>query len=56
MNMDNVIDFAMTKLFKLAEYVCSKCSSIVDEPAATQEIIPTIRFTNEDKMIERELV
>ena len=49
LNMDKVIDIAMTKLFQLAEYVCSKCSSLVDEPAVNQEVAPTIRFTNEDK-------
>lgn len=47
--MDRIIDLAMTKLFQLGEYVCSKCSSVVDKPAATQEIVSTIRFTNEDK-------
>lgn len=72
--MDKVVDFAMTKLFHLAEYVCSKtvikrvesdacigspeceqtrliikCSPVVDEPATKQEVVPTIRFTNEDK-------
>lgn len=47
--MDKVIDLAMTKLFQLAEYVCNMCSSITDEPAATQEVVPTIHFTNEDK-------
>lgn len=49
LNMDKVIDIAMTKLFQLAEYVCSKCSSVVDESAVNQEVAPTIRFTNEDK-------
>jgi hypothetical protein len=49
MNMDKVIDFAMTKLFQLAEYVCSRCSSVVDEPTATNEVEPIIHFTNEDK-------
>lgn len=49
--MDKMIDLAMTKLFQLAEYVCSKCSSITDEPSATQEVVPTIRFTNEDKTV-----
>lgn len=47
--MDKVIDLAMTKLFQLAEYVCRRCSSAEDEPAATQEVVPTIHFTNEDK-------
>ena len=63
--MDKVIDLAMTKLFQLVEYVCSKCSATTDEPAATKEVepvtrftkevAPTIRFTNEDKMVEGEL-
>ena len=55
LNMDKVIDLAMTKLFQLAEYVCSRCSSVMDEPAAKQEVVPTIRFTNEDKMVEGDL-
>ena len=46
--MDKVIDLAMTKLFHLAEYVCNWCSFLVGEPAAKQEVVPTIRFTNED--------
>lgn len=52
MNMNRVIDFVMTKLFQLAEYVCSRYSSILDESAATQtkqKVIPTIHFTNEDR-------
>lgn len=55
MNMDKVIDLAMTKLFQLAEYVCSKCSFVADKPAATQEVAPTIHFTNEDRMVEGDL-
>ena len=55
MSMDKMIDLAMTQLFQLAEYVCSKCSFVVDEPAATQEVAPTIHFTNEDMMVEGEL-
>lgn len=55
MNMDRVVDLAMTKLFQLAEYVCSRCSFLVGEPAAKQEVVPTIRFTNEDKMVEGDL-
>ena len=49
MNVDKVIDFAMSKLFQLAEYVCSKYSLDRDEPAASQEVAPTIRFRNENK-------
>jgi len=55
MNMDKVISFSMSKLFQLAEYVCNKCSSEADEPAASHEVAPTIHFTNEDKMVEGEL-
>ena len=53
--MEKVIDLAMSKLFQLAEYVCNRCSSIADEPAAPQETPPTIRFSNEDRMVEGEL-
>lgn len=53
--MNKVIDLAMTKLFQLAEYVCNRCSFLVGEPAAKQEVVPTIRFTNEDKMVEGDL-
>ena len=50
-----MIDLAMSKLLQLAEYVCSICSSVADEPAETHEVEPIIRFTNEDKMVEGEL-
>ena len=56
--MERMIDIAMTKLFQLAEFVCRRCSSAEDEPAATaksENIIPTIRFSNEDKMVEGEM-
>ena len=52
--MDALIDLAMTKSFQLAEYVCSKCSSVVDEPAVRQEVTPTIRFSEKD-YVEGEL-
>lgn len=52
-----LVDFIMTRLFKLAEYVCGRCSLSPSEPAATapQEVVQTIRFSNEDKMVEGEL-
>lgn len=53
--MDRMIGLAMTWLFQLAEYVCSMCSSVADEPATTKEVEPVPRFTNEDKMVEGEL-
>ena len=34
--MDRLIDLGMTKLFQLAEYVCSRCSLDKSEPAAAQ--------------------
>jgi hypothetical protein len=52
--MDKVIDLAMTKLFQLAEYVCNMCSPITDEPAATKEVVSTIRFSEKD-YVEGEL-
>ena len=57
MNIDKLIDLGMTKLFQLAEYVCSRCSLDKGEPAApqSQPVTPTIRFSNEDKMVEGEL-
>lgn len=48
--MDKWIDLGMTKLFQLAEYVCSRCSLTSSEPAAPQdEVVSTIRFTKEDE-------
>ena len=31
--MERIVDFIMTHLFQLAEYVCGKCLFLVDEPA-----------------------
>ena len=53
--MEKVVDWIMTSLFEMAEYVCGRCSFLVDEPATPQEVAPTIRFSNEDKMVEGEL-
>ena len=55
--MDKLIDFGMTKLFQLAEYVCNKCSLDKSEPAApqSQPVPPTIRFSDADRMVEGEL-
>lgn len=53
--MEKVVDWIMTGLFQMAEYVCGRCSFLVDEPATPQEVAPTIRFSNEDKMVEGEL-
>ena len=53
--MEKMVDWIMTGLFQMAEYVCGRCSFLVDEPATPQEVAPTIRFSNEDKMVEGEL-
>ena len=53
--MERIVDLIMTRLFQLAEYVCGRCSFLVDEPATPQEVVPKIRFSNEDKMVEGDL-
>ena len=58
--MDKLIDLGMTKLFQLAEYVCSKTGivQVESKPASQQpqqDVTPTIRFSNEDRMIEGDL-
>ena len=62
-SMDALIDQSMTKLFLLAEYVCNKTSFVCGrkmrpqtvESIPSNDIVPTIRFSNEDRMIEGEL-
>ena len=60
-SMDALIDLAMTKLFLLAEYVCDKTAVKRVEIKACinscerEDVVPTIRFSNEDKMVEGEL-
>ena len=53
--MEKMVDWIMTGLFQMAEYVCGRCSFLVDEPATPHEVAPTIRFSNEDQMVEGEL-
>ena len=56
-SMDVLIDLMMTKLFMLAEYVCEKTSCArgrnmrpqTVEPIHSNEIMPSIRFSNEDQ-------
>ena len=52
-----LVDFLMTRLFQLADYVCSKCLLAKSEPVATQSqsAPPTIRFTKEDIWVQGEL-
>lgn len=60
--MEKLVDFIMTNLFQLAEYVCNKSPFIADKPtmppsspAPQEELTPTIRFSNEDLMVEGDL-
>jgi hypothetical protein len=46
--MDKITDRFLTGLFRVANYVASMCSPSSDEPAATQEAIPTIHFSEKD--------
>lgn len=50
--MMKLVDFMMTRLFKLAEYVCGKISSVAEESATSQEVAPIIRFSSEDQIVE----
>ena len=50
-----LVDFIMTRLFRLVEYVCGRCSISSGDPADPQKVAPTIRFSNEDKIVEGEL-
>ena len=47
--MERIVDFIMTRLFQMAEYVCGKCSFLMNEPVTPQKTVVKIRFTNEDK-------
>ena len=53
--MERIVDWMMTSLFQMAEYVCGKCSFLMNEPVTPQKVAPKIRFSNEDKMVEGEL-
>ena len=55
--MEKIVDFTMTHLFQLAEYILDKCTFLIKEPSPVvpQEVAPTIRFSKEDKMVEGEL-
>lgn len=55
--MEKIVDFTMTRLFQLAEYVCGVRSLSKTEPTAPQSkvVVPTIRFSDADRMVEGEL-
>ena len=58
--MDKVVDYVMTQLFQMAEYVCSKCSLVQDEPVVQQDVVTKtpaspIHFSSKDNYVEGEL-
>ena len=55
--MEKIVELTMSRLFQLAEFVLSKCDHSGVQPTmdTAQKIVPTIRFSNEDKMKEGEL-
>ena len=61
-NMDMLTDLLMSRLFQLAEYVC--CALVAEKPGAPvapakptqqKEVVPIIRFSDQDRMVEGEL-
>ena len=57
-NVDTLIDRLMTRLFKMAEYVCEKTACAADKPepegvSGKRETV--IRFTHDDRMVEGDL-
>ena len=58
--MDKIVNYVMTLLFQMAEYVCSKCSLMQDEPVVQQDVVTKIpaspiRFSRKDNYVEGEL-
>ena len=56
-NLDTLIETAMDKLFQLFEYVYQKSSFLAEETAVPQPqpVVPPIRFSNDEKLVEGEL-
>lgn len=65
-SLDALIDFSMTNLFLLAEKVCRITSFTCDNDVFIRQtshsveqqkpiVMPTIRFSNEDRMVEGNL-
>ena len=42
--MEKIVDFTMTRLFQLAEYVLDKCTFLINEstPIVSQEVAPRL--------------
>lgn len=55
--MEKLINLSMDKLFQLFEYVYTKCSFLAEQPTPIEvkPVAPTIRFSNDEKLVEGEL-
>ena len=55
--MEKIVEIIMKNLFLMAQYVCNKCSLEKSEPVTPQRqsIVPTSRFSTDDKMVGGEL-
>lgn len=58
--MDKVVDYVMTQLFQMAEYVCAKSPFMQDESVVQQDVVTKapaspIRFSSKDNYVEGEL-
>lgn len=62
--MERIVDLTMTHLFHMAEYVLDRCPLAAGKPTAPvasvapvskQKLTSTIRFSNEDQMVEGDL-
>ena len=58
--MDKVVNYVMTQLFQMAEYLCSKSTFMQDEPTVQQDVVTKtpaspIRFSSKDNYVEVEL-
>ena len=58
--MDKIVNYVMTQLFQIAEYVCSKSPFMQDEPAVQQDVVTKtpvspIHFSSKDNYVEGEL-
>ena len=59
-SMNVLIDLSMTKLFLLAEKVYNltadkRNEASVCSPEPSKDVVPTIRFSKEDRMVEGDL-
>lgn len=58
--MDKVVNYVMTQLFQMAEYVCSKSPFTHNEPVVQHDVVTKtpvspIRFSSKDSYVDGEL-